>query len=630
MRKELVEKLVVSEINNFRRISGLPLLNEGGKSDIARGAIRLIDDVFGITSKSLDKLSSEVGADAARLLKKLTDPNDSTPIMTIIDDLMSVNKAVGRNVYTQLRNHLDTIVDSSGKSLKEKLDEIGSNSKQMIEDGSTVDVAAEYFDTEIKRILDDSTNDDELISAISKYEKDVNRDWFPSSRTSRTSDATSSSADEWVTETTPRLMDLSLDELTRRMSQEDADEIFALFSKKSNWQKIKLYTTNLLKKVKNMLDRGKVLEDETMNLITSLRKTEKVPLEDEIIKQIIKNVGELKDINTKTYKTLTNWIEKYMKKSSDRGVRELYNKLTTDEGWNKVVESIPLFNRFLQGFGNGLIEFGESSKNLRRAWLKVPANLVTLPLSVIKRVFTDTKEFKFLFSLSEAEKTAFKKWLATGSPDSWGSISPKVTQLGKAGKIGAGSAQLLRRYLSVKFILAISQAAIASGLKFFELDDELDNYPVLKQYFGTKELAREGALNFWANVWDKAWNSSYGFAIPAWTFGRAILWDIPNLMDASTWEETSSAAQAEIEKIDFTPSGTTEQTLELTLDAVKSAAPNDTVKGALWQLGDDILIATINSDGEDIDYKVTVEDNEYMVELGPPHGKIKLSDYYKN
>ena len=49
MDKKIIEKLIISEINDFRRISGLPLLNEGGKSDIARGAIRVIDDIFGIT-----------------------------------------------------------------------------------------------------------------------------------------------------------------------------------------------------------------------------------------------------------------------------------------------------------------------------------------------------------------------------------------------------------------------------------------------------------------------------------------------------------------------------------------------------------------------------------------------------
>jgi len=126
------------------------------------------------------------GGDAARLLKKLADPNDTTPIIKIIDDLMVANKTVGRNVYLKLRNHLDTFVDSTGKSLRDKLDEISANSKQMIQDGSTVDEAAEYFETEMKRILDDSTADEELISAITKYEKDINRDWFPTPLTLHT------------------------------------------------------------------------------------------------------------------------------------------------------------------------------------------------------------------------------------------------------------------------------------------------------------------------------------------------------------------------------------------------------------------------------------------------------------
>lgn len=139
-----------------------------------------------IENKSLDELSSEVGSDAARLLKKMADPNDSTPLIRIIDDLMSANKTVGRNVYTSLRNKgFGTIVDSKGQSLRDKLDEISANSRQMIDDDSTVDEATEYFDTEIKRILDDSTKDEELISAITKFEKDVNRDWYPESTTEK-------------------------------------------------------------------------------------------------------------------------------------------------------------------------------------------------------------------------------------------------------------------------------------------------------------------------------------------------------------------------------------------------------------------------------------------------------------
>ena len=627
MRKESVEKLVITEINNFRRISGLPLLNEGGKSDIARGAIRLIDDAFGVTSKSVDKLASEVGDDAAKLLKKLVDPNDTTPIIGIIDDLMSVNKTVGRNVYTQLRNHLDTIVDSTGKSLRDKLDEISANSKKMIQDGSTVDEAAEYFETEIKRILDDSTADEELVSAISKYEKDVNRDWFPSSARPRTSssgtgagDAASSSSDEWVTETTPRLMDLSLDELTKRMSQEDADAIFALFSKKSNWEKVKKFTTNLLKKVKNLLDKGKVLENETLELITSLNKTTEHTLEDKIIKQIVKNVSELKDINSESYRLLTGWIKKYMRNSPDRGVRTLYDTLTTSPGWAQVVEAIPMWNRFLQGFGNGLIEFGESSKNLRNAWLKVVSKTVTIPLSLLSRIFTKSEDFKWILSMTEAEKTAFRKWFSTGSPDAWGSMSPKITQLGLAGKIGAGSAQVLRRWVSLKFILGLSQTAIASGLKFFEMDDELEEHPVLKQFFVMKDLKREGAVNFWANVFDKARSTSYGFAIPSTTVLKAILWDLPNLLDASTWEETSAAAEEEIEKIDWTETDTTEPTLELTVDAVKEVTPDD-IRDLIWTK--DGVIYLVNGDE---DYPITIEDGVYIVNH-PREGKIKLEEY---
>ena len=116
--------------------------------------------------------------------------SNATPIARILDSLMSVNKTVGRNVYIQIRNRLDTIVDSTGESLRDKLDKISAISQQMIQDGYTVDEAAEYFETETKRILDDSTADQELVSAIIKYEKDVNRGWFPKSKTSKTASDT--------------------------------------------------------------------------------------------------------------------------------------------------------------------------------------------------------------------------------------------------------------------------------------------------------------------------------------------------------------------------------------------------------------------------------------------------------
>jgi hypothetical protein len=91
------------------------------------------------------------------------------------------------------------------------------------------------------------------------------------------------------------------------------------------------------------------------------------------------------------------------------------------------------------------------------------------------------------------------------------------------------------------------------------------------------------------------------------------------------WTFSSDKSQSTNSANNNTTTTTTTQ-LEYTLDAVKSAAP-ERVKPGLWQSGNDILIASINSDGEDVDYKISIENNQYMVDIGTR--KIKLSDYYK-
>ena len=641
MDKKIIEKLIISEINDFRRISGLPLLNEGGKSDIARGAIRVIDDIFGITSKTVDKLATEVGGDAARLLKKLADPNDTTPIIKIIDDLMVANKTVGRNVYLQLRNHLDTFVDSTGKSLRDKLDEISANSKQMIQDGSTVDEAAEYFENETRRILDDSTADEELISAITKYEKDINRDWFPTPPEPRPTPPEPSNTPDVPTPKSRIERIPSLSELTRKMTDEEADEIYESFSKKSNWKQFKLFLENLLRRVEDLFRKGKILEQETIDLITALNKTSDSVIEDQIIEKIIKNIELLKEINSKTFKFLTSWMTKNLMNSSDRGVRKIYDQMSKEPGWAKIVASEPLWKRFSKGFYYGLTTFGESSKNLRRSWIKIVSKPVTVPLSLLTNI-SNKGDWKWIYNLSDAEKDAFKKWFRTGSPDEWGAATPAIKELGLAGKIGAGSAQVLRRWLTLKFILGITQTAIASNLKFLNLEETMDTHPILKEYFGMKELKREGAWNWWANVLDKSWNTSYGFAIPSMTVAKALFWDLPEILDASSWEEVQVAAEdglaiveTEMNNNNIVTSGTTSGTTstttttqsQYTLEGAKLAASEQAKRG-LWynQSENKIYVAGLNDEyGNQVDYPVTLDDGVYMVTV--EEGKIKLSEY---
>ena len=88
------------------------------------------------------------------------------------------------------------------------------------------------------------------------------------------------------------------------------------------------------------------------------------------------------------------------------------------------------------------------------------------------------------------------------------------------------------------------------------------------------------------------------------------------------YKEPSGDGESTTSSTDTTTTTTTQ--LQYTLDAVKSAAP-EVVKPGLWQSGNDIFIASRNSDGEDVDYKISIENNQYMVDIGTR--KIKLSDY---
>lgn len=630
MRKESVEKLVISEINNFRRISGLPLLNEGGKSDIARGAIRLIDDAFGITSKSLDKLASEVGDDAARLLKKLADPNDVTPITRIIDDLMSVNKTVGRNVYTQLRNHLDTIVDGTGKSLRDKLDEISANSKQMIQDGSTVDEAAEYFETETKRILDDSTADEELVSAITKYEKDVNRDWFPASTTSRTAGDTAGDTGIGETSTSTNI-NKTLDDVVNELSDEDAQKLFEYVMQKP-W---KLSFQNLMKRIRTLLLGGRKLQDETIKLIAALRKTEDVAKETALIEQIVKNVQELKSLEAKMYKQLNSWVEKYLKNAPDRDIRQLYNKLSQEEGWGKIKELDGFFKRMWGGAKAGFIDYGSHSRDLRNTWSKYMVRPFTLPVELI-RLIKEGRNFQWLTKLSDDEKGAFINWFKTGSPSGWEKMGEIGKKLGYPGQITYGTVQLFRRWVSLKLMIGFFQTFIGAGILYIGQNDLLEKYPILDKFFGINPYEENsGTIAFFKNIADNANESEIGWVIP-WI---GLIFDLKNAIShlmRGNFESDLESAKQELDNVEEEirqQASIPSTQLEYTVDAAKEVA-HEEAKDYIWSnKNGDILLAAlekrVNDSGEEVevevDYPITLEDGVYMVEI--PEGKIKLKEY---
>ena len=547
MRKDYVEKLVISEINNFRRISGLPLLNEGGKSDIARGAIRLIDDAFGVTSKSLDKLASEVGDDAARLLKKLVDPNDTTPIIGIIDDLMSVNKTVGRNVYTQLRNHLDTIVDSTGKSLRDKLDEISANSKKMIQDGSTVDEAAEYFETEIKRILNDSTADEELVSAISKYEKDVNRDWFPSSANSRASTTTNSATSDTGIGgvSTSTNINKTLFDVVNELSDEDAQKLFDYVMSKP-W---KLSFQNLMKRIRTLLLGGRKLQDETLNLIASLRKTEDVTKEQALIEQIVKNIQDLKSLDVKMYKQLNAWIEKYLKNAPDRDIRQLYSRLSQEEGWGKIKQLDGFWSRMWGGAKTGFIDYGSHSRELRNAWMKLMTRPFTLPVEFI-RLMKEGTNFKWLTKLSDAEKESLKKWFMSGSPSGWEKMGEIGKKMGFPGQITYATSQIFRRWLSLKLMVGFLQTLIGAGIHYVGQDDKLKKYPIVDEYFGLNPYEKNsGSIAFLRNIVDNASASEVGWIVP-WLGLTLDAYEFAGHLMRGKLKEDLESAQQEIDDVE--------------------------------------------------------------------------------
>ena len=627
MDKKIIEKLIISEINDFRRISGLPLLNEGGKSDIARGAIRVIDDIFGITSKTVDKLATEVGGDAARLLKKLADPNDTTPIIKIIDDLMVANKTVGRNVYVQLRNHLDTIVDSSGKSLRDKLDEISTNSKKMIDDGKTVDEAAEYFETEMKRILDDSTADEELISAITKYEKDINRDWFPTPlkptptppEPANTPDGPTGDVGNVSTSTN---INKTLNDVVNELSDEDAQKLFEYVMKKP-WR---LSFQNLMKRIRTLLVGGRKLQDETLNLIGALRKTEDVTKETALIEQIVKNVQDLKTLESKMYKQLNAWIEKYLKNAPDRDIRQLYAKLSQEEGWGKIKELDGFFKRIWGGAKTGFIDYGSHSRDLRNGWLKLMTRPFTLPVEFI-RIMKEGTNFKWLTKLTDAEKEAFKKWFMSGSPSGWEKMGDIGKKMGFPGQITYVSSQIFRRWVSLKFMVGFFQTLIGAGIHYAGHDEKLQEHPMLDDYFGLNPYEQNsGSVAFLKNILDNASASEFGWAIPFIGFSIDAYKGAGHLMRGK-FSDDLEVAKTEVDKVEdeaekqgiITP--TTGTTTDLSVKEVREVLPEKYRDYVYRKESGDIYL-----EWEGMTYPIEKKDNIFWIYLEGHESPYKLED----
>jgi len=137
---------------------------------------------------------------------------------------------------------------------------------------------------------------------------------------------------------------------------------------------------------------------------------------------------------------------------------------------------------------------------------------------------------------------------------------------------------------------------------------------------GTFEKSALSKLLAWASGNPKG----YGVG-DVWT----LLKDAANGLTSglsSAWDAITG--QGKEEGIDFDEEGT----LELTVDAVKEAAP-ELVKNAIWEKDGEILIASYREEKDSsgntiqvpVDYKVFIENNEYVVDIGTQ--KIKLSDY---
>jgi hypothetical protein len=633
MRKESVEKLVIAEINKFRRISGLPLLNEGGKSDIARGAIRMIDDAFGVTSKPPNKLASEVGDDAARLLKKLVDPNDTTPIIGIIDDLMSVNKTVGRNVYTQLRNHLDTIVDSTGKSLRDKLNKISANSKKMIQDGYTVDEAAEYFETEMKRILDDSTTDGDLVSAISKYEKDFNREWFPSSANKKN---IRNKVDDSVNIKKVLLSDTEIKELNK-VVQSKTVKTFA-YDTIRYW---KASVQDIQKEIQGISEgfiesiKGAKKKDK-QRLINAYGAKISRLLDRAEIKQngaaakILQDSGVDKELVYKIKHAKEPFFEVYR---NARGINnETLAQIMVQTSKEFIVEIWDLIIGLFRKEGNTLIRMFDWRTSVGQ-WF------------ITNQWASINKLYRLAIKISPGEsKTKLLKYL--GATMFASSVGFVIGQLLKSGLQGLNDLYgvLLRNKLIDAFagedgmIFGIDVGQYKKDLPEFgratnildELGKPLDAIgqrifdDVIESYNkkGLKDVILRAAPGGVLTYPESFLVQTYERITP----GEG---NVPNLRnpilrmlgyDPDELERTIQELEGNI------------PTLELTVDAVKEAAPDD-IKQSIWEKDGEILIGSYREEQDRngnivqvrVDYKVSVENNEYVVDIGTR--KIKLNDY---
>lgn len=537
---------LLSEINDVKRIMGLSLLNEGGKSDIVRKGIDILDNIFKISTKSVDELALEVGEEAAKLLKKLADPNDTTPLTRLMNDLFKANKPVARNVYSQLRKAFDSFPDSQGITLNAKLDDISTMAEEMITNGSSVDEAAEYFDTEVRRLVNDSTTDDDLIETIIKFERDSNRAWYPSSRTSSsTGGATQSSTDGVGNVSTSTNINKTLDDVVNELSDEDAQKLFEYVMQKP-W---KLSFQNLMKRIRTLLLGGRKLQDETLNLIGALRKTEDVTKETALIEQIVKNVQDLKTLEAKMYKQLNAWIEKYLKNAPDRDIRQLYTKLSQEEGWGKIKELDGFWKRMWGGAKTGFIDYGSHSRDLRNGWLKLMTRPFTLPVEFV-RLMREGTNFKWLTKLTDAEKEAFKKWFMSGSPSGWEKMGDIGKKMGFPGQVTYVTSQIFRRWASLKLMAGFFQTLIGAGIHYAGHDEKLQEYPMLEDYFGLNPYEQNsGGVAFLKNILDNASASEFGWAIPFIGFAIDAYKGAGHLMRGK-FKDDLEVAQTEVERVE--------------------------------------------------------------------------------
>ena len=549
-----MNKRLLEEINEVRSIMDLPILNEGTgfRLEAITKAVSVLDNLFGITTKTSDEIASKglraldgsmikIGKESAVILKKLGDPNNTEPVLKLIDDIYKINPTVGKFVYTTFRN----AIKKEAPNFIGDLDLVVRETKKLIDDNK-IEEATEYFNTEIRMMnssIPDITDDfvDNLIKLEIKLSKLDNAITFkPKPKPKAKADTDTEAAASPVNPKEIPNISKSFDEVVEQLSDEDAETLFKYASTKKWFQFSKRYLAKNMK----MIRSSRTIQKETVDLIASLRKTTDAVKETAVMNKIIDNVQKLQMNEKLLYQELNYWVERYLSKSKDEDIKQIYKKLTKNEGWGKIIRMDGFFSKMLGGADFGFREYGRNFKDLRNAWLKVMASPLSLPLNAIVKVFF--KKVPWFAKLSKNELSVFWKWFLSSSPTGWASIKPMYQKFGFPGAMSYVSSQVARRYISLKLISGILTAVGSISYKFSGSDNEF-----LKKYFSFDDydVEKTGTENFFIKIFSKALDVQESFVLPIFV-AAGLGNDLLNYLGTHKWEEAQEMVNTKVSEVE--------------------------------------------------------------------------------